>query len=255
MQFDCHAHVYQSTTVVAGARYAPASPAPLASWLELVVSAGLRGGVLVQPSFFGVDNSQLLNVLAGLDRDRFRGVAVVPLSSDRKDLAALRAAGIRGLRWNCVQGAPLPDTKNREVATFLARMSNEGLHLELHLEEPRLGSYLPMLLPHVSRLVIDHFGLPSGPVPAWPGAVPSGLESRVYIKLSAPYRSAVSSDPDAAVSALLETFPSQNFVWGSDWPWTRNETGRDYGKLASRLLRWTRMGADISAGARALYGL
>ena len=31
IQFDCHAHVYETVTAVKGARYVPAAPAPLAS--------------------------------------------------------------------------------------------------------------------------------------------------------------------------------------------------------------------------------
>lgn len=255
MLTDCHAHVYHSTEVIPGARYRPAAPAPLSDWLALRAASGVGGGVLVQPSFFGTDNRQMLDLLATLDPARVRGVAVVDLSAGSGMLEDLHRAGVRGLRWNCVQGAALPDPAERGVADFLGRIAEAGLHLELHLEEGRLCDYLPVLLPRVPRLVVDHFGLPRGARPVWQQAIPAGQEGRVFVKLSAPYRGGAAPDPGAAVAALAERIPADHMVWGSDWPWTRHEAGRDYAALATQAAGWTEMGADIAAGARTLYGL
>jgi predicted TIM-barrel fold metal-dependent hydrolase len=51
------------------------------------------------------------------------------------------------------------------VRDFLRRLNHAGLHLQIQLEGPILGPYLRDLLPHIDRVVIDHFGLPGSPLP------------------------------------------------------------------------------------------
>ena len=116
IRFDCHVHVYEEVTATRGARYVPAVPAPLAGWQAGMARHGLSGGVIVQVSFLGFDNSQLLDALSRLDRQRFAGVAVVPDEIDAGALDALVAAGIRGIRWNLVRGAPVPSSPLPAVA-------------------------------------------------------------------------------------------------------------------------------------------
>ena len=44
IQFDCHAHVYETVRAVSGARYVPDHPAPLSEWLGHQATRGLGGG-------------------------------------------------------------------------------------------------------------------------------------------------------------------------------------------------------------------
>ena len=108
INFDCHAHVFDKISVISGARYIPKRPAPLDIWLQHQATHGLQGGVVVQPSFLGTDNSELCAVLAKLDLRIFAGVAVVPMDISVEDLNELVGKGIRGVRWNLVRGAELP---------------------------------------------------------------------------------------------------------------------------------------------------
>ena len=74
---DTHAHVFdRSCRLVEGRRYTPGYEAPAARYVEVLARAGVRHGVLVQPSFLGTDNACLL---AGLRRfpGTLRGIAVV----------------------------------------------------------------------------------------------------------------------------------------------------------------------------------
>lgn len=82
IHYDCHAHVYEHIAAVTGARYTPTVPAPLAHWRQHLQTHGLRGGVIVQVSFLGTDNTQLCAALAQLDSAHFAGVAVVSPSVD-----------------------------------------------------------------------------------------------------------------------------------------------------------------------------
>lgn len=93
IQFDCHAHVYETVTSIDGARYIPARPAPLADWLGHQKAHGLQGGVIVQVSFLGTDNSEMCAALSKLDHSHFAGVGVVQLDVGDEELDRLVDAG------------------------------------------------------------------------------------------------------------------------------------------------------------------
>jgi predicted TIM-barrel fold metal-dependent hydrolase len=109
--FDCHAHVYERVYGVGHPRYLPKAPAPRKAWFANLQANGLKGGVIVQVSFFGADNSELLNAPHALDTRRFRGVAVVPIDASEEELQTLKMEGIAGVRWNLIVGAARPLTQ------------------------------------------------------------------------------------------------------------------------------------------------
>ena len=230
IQFDCHAHVYETTRTVPGARYAPKAPAPLSSWLKNLDNHGLKRGVIVQVSFLGTDNSALCAALAKLDTSRFAGVAVVPLDVGDPELDRLKACGVRGVRWNLVGGAAIPDLKTAQVQDFLGKLRKHDLHLEVHLEGDRLAPHIAHLTDQGLRIVVDHFGLPTDANPKsdpFINAV-TDLENKqnLYIKLSARYRTRFDLTPH--VARLIEILPPNHTFWGSDWPHTQHETIVDY---------------------------
>ncbi|MBC2860820.1 amidohydrolase [Stappia sp. 28M-7] len=255
IRFDCHVHVYEEVTATRGARYVPAVPAPLAGWQAGMARHGLSGGVIVQVSFLGFDNSQLLDALSRLDPQRFAGVAVVPDDVEAAALDTLVAAGIRGIRWNLVRGAPLPDLESPAVAGLLQHLRERGLHVEIQLEGPRLPTIVGPLLSRGVTVVVDHFGLPDEADPArdpWLCALAqAGDVSRLFVKFSAPYRSPVDVAPHAR--ALLDLLPPDHVVWGTDWPHTQHEAIIDYDRAA--VGREAFGIGDDAAAVKALYGL
>ncbi|MCJ7874607.1 amidohydrolase family protein [Phaeobacter sp. J2-8] len=255
IQFDCHAHVYETVTAIDGARYIPARPAPLADWLSYQHANGLKGGVIVQVSFLGTDNSEMCAALAGLDRARFAGVGVVPLEVGDAELDRLMRAGMRGVRWNLVRGADLPDLSATLTRQFLTKLRARGLHLELHLEGPRLAPVLPALVDQGVNLVIDHFGLPSEPDPRNDPMIRTVADlpdrSALHFKFAAHYRTGFDLVPHA--TELLSQLSSDHIVWGSDWPHTQHESRVDYAEVCRRFGDW----GDLSDGiaAKRLYGI
>ncbi len=255
IEFDCHAHVYETVKPVDGARYVPASPAPLGDWLDHQAKHGLRGGVIVQVSFLGTDNSQMCDALSRLDLGRFAGVGVVPLDVDDAYLKSLVRSGVRGVRWNLVKGAALPDLRSDRVQAFFARLRDNGLHLELHLEGPRLAPLLPALTDQGVDLVIDHFGLPSEPLakndPMIRAVEALADRSALYFKFAAHYRMPFDVEPHATeIASLLH---GDHIVWGSDWPHTQHEDCINFGKAHTLSRRWATI-ADARA-VEYLYGL
>jgi predicted TIM-barrel fold metal-dependent hydrolase len=258
LRFDCHAHVYERVYAVGKPRYLPKTTAPLKDWQAQLQARGVEGGVIVQISFFGTDNSELLNALRTTGTERFRGVAVVPLEAGEENLQMLRAEGIRGVRWNLVAGAPLPDPALPSVRDFLKRLNRTGLHLQIQLEGPLLGPYLRALCPLVERIVVDHFGLPACPSPRdepWIGALAElASSSDLWVKFSAPYRSPVDVQPHA--EAILDIIGAGRVVWGSDWPWTNHEGKHGYDDTLRWADRWLGQAdlPDVEHASRQLYG-
>ncbi|MGA9455210.1 MAG: amidohydrolase family protein [Pseudolabrys sp.] len=195
--------------------------------LERVSAArAIRRFVIVQPSFYGTDNSMLLEGLDAL-AGRGRGVAVIsPETTSARTLSGMASQGVRGLRLNLY--SPL-----REKAPLAARLEAvEGhahdlnWHIEVIAPIKLLSENASLLQDSRVPVVIDHYGLYAGTKPDQPDGV-SLLEvlvqPHVWIKLSAPYR--VSTDPLATradpawVAAILKVAPDR-CVWGSDWPHT-----------------------------------
>ena len=255
IEFDCHAHVYETVTPVDGARYVPGSPAPLADWLALQAAQGLRGGVIVQVSFLGADNSQMCTALSQLDSSRFAGVGVVPIDVDDAELDRLVRSGMRGVRWNLVRGAAVPDLSAEPVQRFLGKLRDRGLHLEVHLEGPRLAPLLFALTDQGINLVIDHFGLPSEPQPQNDPMIQAvrGLSDRstLFFKFAAHYRVPFDVQPHA--QELMTLLDDNHVVWGSDWPHTQHETCASYDSVHALSTHWAKM-SDHEAVKR-LYGL
>ncbi len=255
INFDCHAHVYERVGAIRGARYVPPAPAPLSNWLHHQDQHGLKGGVIVQVSFLGTDNSELCAALGKLGRTRFAGVAVVLMDVSEGELEHLSKAGVRGLRWNLVRGAELPDLKTKQVQQFFGKLRQAGLHLEIHLEGPRLAPVLEVLTDQGMDIVIDHFGLPSDPNPKHDPLVRAVAQlddtSALYFKFSAHYRTPFDVRPHA--QALLAELSEDRVIWGSDWPHTQHEQNTDFASVCIRRNEWG-IRADYSA-AKILYGI
>ncbi|GGY04017.1 hydrolase [Litchfieldella qijiaojingensis] len=260
--FDCHAHVYSQVEETQESNYRPSRSAPLEEWQRHLQHCGLRGGVLVQPSFLGYDNRQLLATLAKLGPG-YRGVAQLPNTTTLEEMRNHAAAGIVGVRWNLIEHrCALPDLDDPYWIDFLDRLKVMGWHLEVHLEGERLPELFPALHRHGVTVVIDHLGLPADPVPlaheGFRQILDAGREGRTWVKLSAPYRSPV-ADLRPHVQALLNHLGSERLVWGSDWPWTRHENKHSYRQTYDWLRHWitdeTELLTVIDSAPRQLFRL
>ncbi len=97
---DCHVHVIgpkRRYPLPADARYTPMD-APVGQLAAMLKRLGLERVVIVQPSFYGTDNTCLLDAMAELGNAR--GVAVLPDEVAAGELDALDDQGVRGLRVN-----------------------------------------------------------------------------------------------------------------------------------------------------------
>jgi predicted TIM-barrel fold metal-dependent hydrolase len=228
MHCDSHVHVVgpiSQNPQVAERTYL-AGVAPLDKLIGLGRTGGIDRFVVVQPSFYGDDNTVLLNALKRL-RENGRGVAVIsPVSASHKQLADLHRGGVRGLRANLyspLAGKPKePLSRLFDALTAIAHRMN--WHVEVIAPLPDLLRSADCLRCSPVPVVIDHYGL-------YGRERPNGVDGQgllelaglphVWIKLSAPYRhdkGPLNVDPDREwVEAFLRTAPDR-CVWGSDWP-------------------------------------
>jgi predicted TIM-barrel fold metal-dependent hydrolase len=186
----------------------------------------IRRFVIVQPSFYGTDNSLLLESLDSLG-GRGRGVAVVnPQVTSARTLATYAAQGVRGLRINLYsplrEKAPLAD----RFAAIVGVARELSWHIQVIAPLKMLAENVELLRRSHVPVVIDHYGVHGDLAPGQPeGRALLTLLAmpHLWIKLSAPYR--VSPDPLATrpdtawVAAMLAT-ARDRCVWGSDWPHT-----------------------------------
>jgi predicted TIM-barrel fold metal-dependent hydrolase len=257
---DCHAHVFSATLpAVAGARYRPAYEAAIGTWQSHWADAGITHGVLVQPSFFGTDNSELVAALA-LDPQRLRGVAVAHPLFDDGALRRLHAAGVRAIRLNLRGVTDSAEYVSDAWAELFVRVFALGWHVEVFVDPGGTPAIARILAGTPIPVVFDHFASPGTDeraVAATFAAVEKLAATRpVWGKLSAPYR-LNGGDPLAFASRWLEIVGPGQLVWGSDWPWTAHEAAGDYARLRSALDRWVgaaRVDAVLWDNAARLYG-
>jgi predicted TIM-barrel fold metal-dependent hydrolase len=245
---DCHAHIFGPRAVY------PYSPkriytppdAPLASYLKLLGVLGVERMVLVQPSVYGSDNRVMVNAMMELGA-RCRGVAVVEDDVSDAELERLHAAGVRGVRINVVDVAEdkgvIPMAPLRRMAE---RIRPLGWHVEflMHADEfPRLdqlfGNFpVPIVLGHLGYMRTDK-GLANAGFQALLALM---HEQRAWVKLTGPYRIAVSEMPYPDVTpyahALIAAAPGQ-VIWGTDWPHPKHDKAMpNDGEMCDRLLEW-----------------
>ena len=184
---DSHIHVVDDPArypLVPARTYTPAI-APLSA-LERHAAPGVTRFVVVQPSFYGTDNSLLLATLDGLAgdagtlaqgggeqhrlrRSEGRGVAVIdPARTGSAELAELAQRGIRGLRINLYStlsgqegGAALHEAFD---ATARAARAQDW-HVEVIAPIAMLAEAVDLLARSPVPVVIDHYGLHAGTAP------------------------------------------------------------------------------------------
>jgi predicted TIM-barrel fold metal-dependent hydrolase len=233
---DCHVHVvgaHSEYPMVAERHYTP-GPASVDDLRQHLARNGLARTVIIQPSFYGTDNSCMLQTLHAL-QGAGRGVAVVDASTNDDSLRDLHAQGIRGLRLN-VESSGTGDTQAVSIALqyWADRIAALGWHLQVYAALDTLHAMYPVLQALCVPIVLDHFAMVQDRTPLDDARAQSVLSlvrsGRAYVKLSAPYRiqSSPTPDPDAVarIAARYLLANPERVLWGSDWPHTNREPGK-----------------------------
>lgn len=232
MNVDTHFHIFEKNQISASnSRYLVDYSATIENWYRVANSHGITGGVIIQPSFLGFNNSLLLNAIKK-DPEHLRGVGVVDPKTTLIELAKLKGLGLRGIRLNFADDPnPLATIKINE--SLICNAKDLGMHLQIHHDDGLLNQLLTAL-PKGITLVIDHFGRPKADNEFQISS--EGVEhhrDNLWIKLSAPYRS-----PNINHQSLFEFWlgkvGASRLLWGSDWPHTRFESKESYESQINR---------------------
>ncbi|WP_137917380.1 amidohydrolase family protein [Hydrogenophaga sp. 2FB] len=247
-KIDCHVHVFDPVRFpyAADTVYAPAgAEIGTADDLAQVYRAyGVTHALLVEPnSGYGEDNRCMLDAIAR-SGGRYKGIAVMPNSTQRDALEDLRRQGVVGVAFN----ASLNGVAHYRGCAPLVRLLEElDMFLQIQVHGDQLLGLLPLLQNSGVRVLVDHCGRPvPGAGLAQPGfqaLLDLGRRGRAVVKLSGQAKFSAEAYPhaDARVyaRALLEAFTPDACIWGTDWPFLRATSRIDVGTvlaLAGELL-------------------
>ena len=277
---DCHTHIFgdpQSFPFFAGRVYTPPTALP-DEMAALHRALRIQRVVIVTPSVYGTDNSATLYGLRARGADA-RGVAVIDEKTSQRDLDALAAAGVCGVRLNLsTDGKNDPALARQRLAAMLPRASARNWHVQIFTNLAVIAGIKELVLGAPVPIVLDHFGgarAARGPAqPGFADLVELVRCGKAYVKISGAYRASAQAPeyPDVTplAKALIAANP-QRVVWGTDWPHTNSTTpaGRrvtdvtpflaiDDGRLMNQLPVWapdaaTRQAILVDNPAR-LYG-
>jgi 2-pyrone-4,6-dicarboxylate lactonase len=218
----------------------------LDAYLRMAEILGIERMILVQPSFYGTDNSLLADVLKRLG-PRCKGVVQIDEDTSDAELAEFHNLGVRAIRLDLVARADWPAA---ELVAFIKRMAARatprGWHLQLYAPGTIVRDLMPFLTDYQGTFVIDHMGLLTEPDPDFARRLIALLgQGNCWIKLSGPYRVA-QDKPLSHVAplgrALVAARPDR-LLWGSDWPHLPDGQ-RDTGEILNLLTDWAPDEAD-----------
>ncbi|MDE1164733.1 MAG: amidohydrolase family protein [Pseudomonas sp.] len=247
-KIDCHNHLfdplhypYRSDTL-----YRPAGQeiGTLNQFKRVMDAYGVQHALLVGPtSGYRTDNRLLLSALAE-GEGRFKGIAVVDHQISLLELAALKEQGVVGVAFNPAgEGLGVMN----DAAGLFGKLAELKLFAQIQVQLDQLVELLPLIESSSPELLIDHCGRPD---------IQRGLEQpgfRHLLKLADSGRACVKlsgmqkfchidtlfEGTQAYVHALLQHFGPDACIWGSDWPFLREQSRVDYGpllKLAEQLM-------------------
>jgi 2-pyrone-4,6-dicarboxylate lactonase len=215
----------------------------LAQYRSLMPRLGIERFVIVQPSFYGSDNSCLIDALAEVG-DRARGVVMIEPDITDAELQGFHRRGVRAVRLDLFKRAREPVAAVKSyIKQMAARVDPLGWHLQFYAPGYVVRDLIQFFRTLQIDFVIDHMGymleedgLRSEDFSALLDLLAGG---RCFLKLSGAYRIAKLRGyeyVEPVAKAIVERAPDRA-LWGSDWPHI-SYSDRDTGELLNLLARW-----------------
>ena len=230
---DVHNHIVgpQSKYPFAATRTYTPPEASVAQLRALREQLGVSRNVIVQPSFYGFDNSCLVDALKELGPTA-RGIAVVQQSVSDAELKRLADAGVTGVRLNlATAGVRDPKVAIDAINGFAPRFMPMGWHIQINTGLPVVAAIAQTVADLKVPVVFDHMAnleAAKGMNQPGFGALVDLVKGRnTYVKLSAPYNLSKRADWADVVplaKALIAAGPDR-MLWGTNWPHPGNGRG------------------------------
>lgn len=225
---DTHVHVFEPRYPLSPARAYTPPPSTLADLKHLHATLGIERVVFTQPSVYGIDNSAIMDAMAALNAEkpnRARSVIALDMNFSEKDIAALDAAGARGVRLNTDNKGGMPIAFS-DIPELTARIRPFGWHLEFLFPGKDIVELMPVFTSLKIPMSIAHFAYQ----PATAGVKAPGFQAllelarrgNTWIKISGANRVSRGDlppydDVKPMAHALIEAAPGR-IMWGTDWP-------------------------------------
>ena len=225
---DTHVHVFEDRYPLSPGRGYNPPESTLADLERLHATLGVDRVVFTQPSVYGVDNSAIMDGVAALNAaspGRARAVVAVTTDATDEELAALDAAGARGVRLNTDNKGGMP-VEIARIPELAARVAPFGWHVEFLFPGKDILELMPVFRALPVPMSIAHFAYQ----PAAAGVSAPGFqallelvrEGNAWIKISGANRVSATDlppydDVKPMAEALVEAGPGR-VLWGTDWP-------------------------------------
>src|SRR5882757_6908158 len=243
--WDMHVHVFgppERYSHVAKPHYT-LPDGTLAQYRRLMPQLGLQRFAIVQPSYYGTDNTCLLDSLAEAG-DLARGVVMIEPDITDAELERFNRSGVRAVRLDLFKRVREPVAAMQRYITETAeRIGPLGWHLQFYAPGYVVRDLIGFLRSLPIDFVIDHMGymLEEDGLKAEDfSRLLNLLEcGRCYLKLSGAYRIAKHRGyefVEPVAKSIVERAP-ERALWGSDWPHI-SYSDRDTGELLNLLERW-----------------
>ncbi|MEU9335462.1 amidohydrolase family protein [Streptomyces sp. NPDC048290] len=246
---DTHFHVFETGYPVGPSPLYQFPDGTLKQYLSAMERLGITRMVLVQPTYYGDDNSLLVDVLKAAG-PRCRGVVRIDDDTTDAELDQYHGIGVRAIRLDLFARAswPLADLIGY-IRAMADRARPRGWHLQFYTPGTVVRDLLPFFADFEDTYVIDHLGY----MKESDGLTEDDFAQLVrvldhgscHIKLSGAYRVAGNKPLSSTVPlgrALVAARPDR-LVWGSDWPHL-TDGGRDTGAYLNLLADWAPDPAD-----------
>jgi predicted TIM-barrel fold metal-dependent hydrolase len=251
---DCHCHIIDPARFAfapaGGYRLRPDETGTRESFLAELDRCGVASALLVQPSCYGTDNRPALDAVAW-QSSRFKLIAVVPPDISAGELAALKAQGVVGVRFNLQfdPGALVV----AEKMSLLARLEEQGYFVQVHGRDEDWAGAVSILRKSGLKVIIDHLGLERADEgmnqEGFQAMLGLGQDGDAVIKLSGFFRSSRRGPPyediDPFADAIVKNFGVARCVWGSDWPFLGVSPRPSYEATLAPLARWLSAPSDL----------
>lgn len=225
---DTHVHVFEKRYPLSPGRGYNPPDSTLADLKHLHATLGIERVVFTQPSVYGTDNSAILDGMNALNAERpnrARCVVAIDMAISDRELAALDAAGARGVRLNTDNKGGMPIGLN-EISRLEARIKPFGWHIEWLFPGKDILELMPVFTAHTVPMSIAHFAYQ----PASAGVRAPGFQAllelvkrgNTWVKISGANRVSATDlppydDVKPMAQALIEAAPDR-IMWGTDWP-------------------------------------
>jgi predicted TIM-barrel fold metal-dependent hydrolase len=230
---DCHTHIVGDPAKFPFADPRPYTPegASVAEMRSLHRALHTDRVVIVQASFYGTDNSCLLDAIKQLGRNA-RGIAAIRDTTSNAELDDLHRRGIRGIRTRLDGSGSDPEVLRQQFKAAVERIRDRPWHVELvttqlsqieAIKDEVMASPVPVSIDLGSQSAL---GAHQPGFDAFLSLVHAG---KTYVNVAGPYGVAKQEPeyPDVApsVKALIAANP-QRITWGTNWPHVSRLAGK-----------------------------